>query len=318
MIPLPCKFFPVICLAVFQALLYPCFAQTADTPGLVITPKMQFSYADQRYQAGDYTAAQVEFKRFIHFFPDAPQVQEARFKAASALYESGQFHEATREFNKIILNSNTEDEFTREAYFLQSKAFSAMGNTGYARLVLENYSKLTDAPGTRDRIYLALAGIHIRETRNLGTDSLDQAEKYLTLISPENLEASGAAYQLEAIDQVRAAPKKSPALAGILAIIPGGGFLYCERYKDAFITFCLNAGLMYAAYESFNNDNPALGGVITFVEAGFYAGNIHGSVSAAHKYNKTQQVKILDREFSLGGNFDPVNKSYLLTLTHPF
>ncbi len=292
--------------------------KASDSPGMVITPNLQFSYADGLYQAGDHTAAQVEFKRFIHFFPDDHRTHEAKFKIAAALYQSGQYHEAAQGFNKIILYNGEEDEFTRDAYFLQSKAFAAMGNTGYAQLVLENYSKLTDDPQTRDRIYLELAKIHIRETRNLGTDSLDQAEKYLTLISPEGRSDNRVAYQLEAIDQVRASPRKNPTLSGILAIIPGGGFLYCERYKDAFITFCLNAGLMYAAYESFNNDNPALGGIITFVEAGFYAGNIHGSVSAAHKYNKTQQIKILDREFRLGGNFDPVNQSYMFTLNHPF
>jgi tetratricopeptide (TPR) repeat protein len=297
---------------------HPSIVMASDAPGIVITPGIQFSYAEQLYQSGDYTAAQVEFKRFIHFFPDNRKIDEAQFKVASALYKSGLFHEAAKRFNKIILNNKEEDAFTREAYFLQSKAFAAMGNTVYAKVVLENFSKLTDDQATRDRIYLELAALHIRETRKLGTDSLDQAERYLTLISPDNKEDSRAAYQLEAIDQVRAAPRKNPSLAGILAIIPGGGFLYCERYKDAFITFCLNAGLMYAAYESFNNDNPALGGVITFVEAGFYAGNIHGSVSAAHKYNKTQQIKILDREFSLGGNFDPVNKSYMLTLKHAF
>ncbi|MEH0021376.1 MAG: hypothetical protein V6Z89_17110 [Desulfobacter sp.] len=318
---------PHTCKTVFLMLTAFCLALTAparatqappQSPGLVITPDIQFSYADQLYQAGDYTAAQVEFKRFRHFFPEDSRVHEAGFKTASALFQSGQFHAAAKEFNRLILESEKEDEFTREAYFMQSRAFTALGNIGYAQLVLQNYLKLTEDDRTKDRIYLELARLHIRETRKLGTDDLDQAEKYLTLVSPETREENGVAYQLQAIERVRKAPKKSPTLSGILAIIPGGGFLYCERYHDAFITFCLNAGLMYAAYEAFDSGNPALGGVITFVESGFYAGNIYGSISAAHKYNKAMQVKILDREFNLGSRFDPINKSYMLTLTHPF
>ncbi len=35
-----------------------------------------------------------------------------------------------------------------------------------------------------------------------------------------------------------------------------------------------------------------LGAVVTFVGFGFYAGNIHGSITSAHKYNQAQ-----DRRF---------------------
>lgn len=43
------------------------------------------------------------------------------------------------------------------------------------------------------------------------------------------------------------------------------------------------------------------GGVITFVETGFYSGNIYGSITAAHKYNKAAQIKILNKTF----DFEP-------------
>ncbi|MCG8619817.1 MAG: hypothetical protein MI802_26645, partial [Desulfobacterales bacterium] len=257
-------------------------ATAGESPGLVITPDLQFAYAAQLFAEGDYPTAQVEFKRFLHFFPDDSRRGEARFKTAAALYHTGQYHEAARRLNDFILADRPEDDFTREAYFLQADALLAMGNTGYAQLALQNYLKLTEDPAVRDRIYLKLAAIHMRESLSPGTDTLDQAARYLTLIRPESREESGAAYKLAVIDRIRTAPKKNPTTAGILAIIPGGGFLYCDRYKDAFVTFCLNTGLMYAAYEAFDSGNPALGGIISFVEAGFYAGNIYGSVSAAH------------------------------------
>lgn len=286
-----------------------------DAPGLIITPDLQFSYAQELFNAQDHIAAQVEFKRFVRFFPGDPRADEARFRTGESLYRSGQFYEAAKAFNTMI---SEDSPFSEEACFLQSKAFLAMNNTGYAQIVLQNYLKLTDKTKTRDRIYLELAKIHIMETRELGKDSLDSAEKYLTLISPENRDSHDVPYQLAAIKEVRQAPQKSPALSGILAIIPGGGFLYCERYKDAFVTFCLNAGLIYAAYEAFNHDNPGIGGIITFVEAGFYAGNIHGSVTAAHKYNKARQVEILNRTFNINAGIDPGRKSYVLTLSHAF
>ncbi len=310
------RLFNLVCLLCF--VIFPFApAMAVETPGLVITPDIQFSYAQQLFKKQDYITAQVEFKRFLHFFSRDFRVNEAQFKIAMSLYYSQQFHEAAKLFNKIILENN-EDRYTWESYFMQSKAFLAMGKSGYAKVVLQNYLKLTDDLGSKDQIYLELARINIRETMNLGTDNLNLAKDYLTLISPAKQEDKDVADQIEAIRQVRSLPKKSPALSGILAIIPGGGFLYCERYKDAFVTFCLNAGLMYAAYEAFNHDNPALGGVITFVEAGFYAGNIYGSISAAHKHNKARQIEIFSQKFNLGASIDPMNKSYLLTFNHAF
>ncbi len=294
-------------------------AQVPEEPGILITPNLQYDYADQLFESGDYIAAQVEFKRFIHFFPDDPRIEQADYKTGLALFHSNQFYEAAKRFDRIIREAHTqENKYVQESYFMQSKAFEAMGNTGYAQLVLQNYLKLSNDVGVKDRIYLALARIHIKETMNLGKDDLDKAASYMTLISPENKDGYQVKRQLTSIENAQSAPSKNPTLAGVLAIIPGGGLLYCERYKDAFVSFCLNAGLMYAAYEAFNHDNPALGGVITFVGAGFYAGNIYGSVNAAHKYNKAAQVKILNQEFNLGSNFDPFNKSFMLTLNYGF
>jgi len=79
--------------------------------------------------------------------------------------------------------------------------------------------------------------------------------------------------------------EESKGVAG-LAIIPGAGHLYCERYKDAAIAFILNSAMIYAAYEAFDNNLDALGGIITFFELGFYSGNIYSAVNCAHKYNR--------------------------------
>jgi hypothetical protein len=178
--------------------------------------------------------------------------------------------------------------------------------------------KKSRQPSAKDRIYQQLAQIHVQDSKNLGTNSLDQAEKYLSMVTPSRAEELGVDRQIKTIKKAKTASQKNPTLAGIFSIIPGGGFLYCERYHDAFVTFCLNAGLIYAAYESFNRENYALGGVITFVEAGFYAGNIYGSVTAAHKQNKANQIKILNREFNFATSLDFKNNNYLFSLNHSF
>lgn len=290
-----------------------------DQSAILITADMQFNYAMTLFEQKDFTAAQVEFKRFIHFFPQDPRRDRADYTAGAALFHSGQYYEAAKRFDTIIRQSkDTDSPWARQSCFMQSQAFEAMGNPGYAQVVLQNYLKLTRDTAAKDRIYLELARLHIQNTVTPGKNELDYARKNLMLISPEKQREYKVAKQVEAIDNAVNAPAKSPALAGILAIIPGGGMLYCERYKDAFVSFCFNTGLIWAAYTAFDHDNPALGGVITFVETGFYSGNIYGSITAAHKHNKAAQIKILEKTFNFEPGFDPVNKSFILKLKHDF
>jgi hypothetical protein len=91
------------------------------------------------------------------------------------------------------------------------------------------------------------------------------------------------------LDGINSIKRKNPKIAGALSIIPGAGFLYCERYRDALVSFLLNSALIIASYKSFQNDNPYFGGAIAFFETGFYTGNIYGSISSVHKYNKPAQ-----------------------------
>ena len=53
--------------------------------------------------------------------------------------------------------------------------------------------------------------------------------------------------------------------------------------------------LIYAAYDSFDDDNNALGGLLAFVGFGFYAGNIYGGVNSAHKYNRSKTSSFIDK-----------------------
>jgi TM2 domain-containing membrane protein YozV len=87
---------------------------------------------------------------------------------------------------------------------------------------------------------------------------------------------------------------KDPTVAGVLAIVPGAGHLYCERPRDALISFLLNGALIYAAYEAFDEDLEVLGAVIAFFELSFYAGNIYSAVSSAHKYNRDEKNRFLN------------------------
>jgi tetratricopeptide (TPR) repeat protein len=311
---------PPACLvwALFMLIL-PGPAPAMDTRELILSPDRQFAYADSLFHEKDYRIAEVELKRFIHFFPQDPRVDEAVFKTGMALFYQEQFYEAARKFNDIILEDpSLTGAHTREAYLMQSRAFRHLGNFGYARVVLENALKLTDDPDTLDRIRLDLAELHIQASLTPGKNELEQA-----LSNLEKISATGP-FQAEKneltarIRETRSLPQKNPSMAGIFAVIPGAGFLYTERFHDAAAAFVVNTGLGLAAWKAFDQDNPALGTVVGLAGSGFYFGGIYGSISAAHKYNHAQKVKILDRPLHLSASWLSEDPGVMFTLNHPF
>lgn len=290
---------------------------SAYSESLVITHDMQYEYASQLFDQQDYDTAIVEFKRFVHFFPESLQKDQAEFRIGQCLFYTKKYHDAARIFNQIIIEDKKQD-LVRQSVFLQSRAFMHQNNPGYAQVVLQNYLKMTEDTSIKDQIYFNLAMIQISEAKKGKPELLDQALKYLEKISPDNAKSYSAENHISLVQNAKQAQEKNPTLSGVLSVIPGGGFAYCGRYKDAAVTFLLNVGLMVATWQAWENDNEALAGVIGFVETGFYSANIYGGVASAHKYNRAQVIKILNQEFYIQSKIDPEKKGASLTLNFPF
>jgi len=287
------------------------------TRQMVINADMQFEYALKQFRDKDYETAVVELKRFVHFFPDDKRVLEARFTTGLSLSYLGRFHQSAKVFNQIIKEGG-DASFVEDSYFMQSRAFIGMGNEGYARVVLQNLLVLSEDKKAGDKIYSLLADLDVQSSKGVDIGSLEAARKNLLTISDQGADAFRREKRLKTLDKALASPEKNPTLAGVLAIIPGGGFLYCQRPRDALVSFLLNTGLILGSYTAFDHDNPALGGVIAFIGTGFYSGNIYGSVTAAHRYNQNTKVKILGKEFSLDADADLNNKSWMIGLKYAF
>lgn len=81
-------------------------------------------------------------------------------------------------------------------------------------------------------------------------------------------------------------PYKSEALAGIFsAVIPGSGKIFTENYGDGITAFLLTGLFTFLAYTNFEHDHPTRAWIFTALGAGFYAGNIYGSIASAQIFN---------------------------------
>lgn len=80
---------------------------------------------------------------------------------------------------------------------------------------------------------------------------------------------------------------KSPFWAGVFsAVLPGSGKIYTGDTDDGITAFILTSVFSYLAYTNFEHEHTTRAWIFTLSTAGFYLGNIYGSVISAQLHNR--------------------------------
>ena len=249
---------------------------------IVIKADDQFQFAQRYFEKEEYYRAVGEYERFIHFFPQDPRVALARYKIGLSYLKGERFTEAVQAFDAVI-EKHGDTDLAIKSYFNLSEAYIMLKQFGNALAALDSLIKQCSDLDAKDQAYYKQGWIYLE------MDEWEKAQASFDKISPKNRDTYRLKQLSEDISKREFLKIKNPATAGWLAVIPGAGHLYCERYRDALIAFLLNGAMIYAAYEAFDHGNEGLGGLITFFEIGLYAGNIYSAVNSAHKYNRKQK-----------------------------
>ena len=289
-------------------------ASFGHADSLIIDADRQFQFAELLFKKGDYPRAITEYNRFIHFFPKDDRIDMALFQTAMAYQRNNQFSEAIELFQTVIRRS-PKNPLAVRSHFLLSGCYLKQNNPLAARQILMNLLNDHEDSEVHAAARYKIAWIDIE------TGDFKKALNQIQQIS--GTDATWLPIQELSADLVDAAamPEKNPALAGVLSIVPGTGYVYCGRYQDGLMAFLLNGALILAAIESFSDGNEALGGVISVVESGFYMGNIYGGINAAHKYNLQQKQAIINRlknGYQIGMSPSPDKTGWQINLQHDF
>lgn len=270
------------------------FAAELPPPSLALNADRQYSYAEHLFQKGEDFRAIGEYERFLFFFPQDPRTETARYRIGEAYFHSQRYAQAADAFEALI-RSAPETTLALQAQLMISEAHRRLGALGQAVQDLRNLLAVSENPGVRDEAYYRMGWVYI----DMG--QWQNAREAFRQIRVESRPEYRIERILSEVDRLTPVPRKNPTLAGGLSIVPGLGYLYVGRYRDALTAFLINTGLILASVESFGNDSPALGGVLAFVGAGFYSGNIYGAAGSAHKYNEAQTAGVIQHLKSLGG-----------------
>lgn len=254
---------------------------------LVLSADDQLNYAIHSFENKDYETAIVEFKRFVYFFPDDPRAGKAFYHIGLCYFRLVKYDMALKYFTKTA-KAYPDSEFALESRFRISRCHFRMNDPDAAEKTLLRLIETSEKKEIRDRAFYQLGWLCL-ETGRVG-----QAQTWLERMSQSKQKAYQVADLKKKMKRSDALPHKNPVLAGVFSVIPGGGYLYCGRYQDATVAFFVNAALMGAAYESFDNGLEILGGLISLFDLGFYAGSIYGGISSAHKFNRSAYEQFLE------------------------
>lgn len=293
---IPGVFFLILSLMFF----FLCHAHVSTAGGnerMVISADMQYEYAEKLFHTKAYETAVIELKRSIYFFPDDDRVEASKFMLGKSLFYLKRFEEAISVF-KALCYPYTGRKINVDSFFWESRTWLGAGNRGQAETVLRNLILLTEDETIKDRAYAKLAWIYIERAGNMDDEFLARALIYIEKISSSGKADYGAGEMKTLVNALMVQKRKNPIAAGLLSVIPGGGFLYCERFHDAAVAFLLNGAFFLAVGKSFESGNAALGGLTGVVGTGFYAGNIYGGISSAHKYNQSRRKGLIHKYYN--------------------
>jgi len=273
----------------------------------------QIGLGDHFFKSGEYDRAVTAYETFLYFFPGHEQAAYARFQVARSFLKQGKTEAALERFEKIY-SEGSGTQFQVEAGFMAARCYTALGMKDRALSMLSLVGETTDDPAVRERIFYETGWTWLEAFPVLTEAEIAAAAANFEQIPVTAGKRLHVQAVLDALEQARhhddglLASMKSPGLAGTLAVIPGAGYLYCERYHDALISFLFNGAMVLAAWEAFDEGHEALGAVLSVVELGFYGGSIYGSMSAAHKHNRRRTGIFMEGLRSIGAGFVPAGE----------
>lgn len=281
------KYVNSLFLFIFIILLFPCYSSGIE---LKLDSDKLYDFSLKAYNSGEFEEASSSLYSFTQFFPGDKRVEKAMILRGYSLFSAGKYKEASSVFRIVFENNSSGREAVLTSGLMISTCFLATGDKASAIAFMENwYASLALNDPVRDRVRYETGWLY------LANDDRSSAEKRFSEIKTD-IKSSGVFKTEEIVSELTQVPgfEKNPVLAGCLSVVPGGGFAYLGRYSDAFAALIVDSALGIAAWQSFDKDLPALGGIISFVGAGFYLGGIYGSVSAAQKMNKKNRATFYD------------------------
>lgn len=241
------------------------------------------AFADYLFNRRDYYRAITEYERLLFLCSDRQQKPWIEYKIAVCYYMGEQFETAEKLFRELK-ERYPDNKVGKQAMLMLAETYYRGEKWNMAVDVLRKFIQIHAGDPCTDATKIML-GVCILRLEN--SHSALNAFNAVSADSPYTGKTQALINELGVYDNI---PQKNPWLAaGLSTVLPGAGQLYIQRPRDALLSFLLNGALIFAAYEAFDRDEIVTGSLISFLETGWYLGNIYNAASGAHKYNRRKK-----------------------------
>jgi hypothetical protein len=248
-------------------------------------------FAGWLFERGEFYRAIGEWERALYLDPASPAATERRLRIAVA-YAAGGRAEAAVAGLRGVMDEAKESTSRDGALYLMGLVRYGAGEPGAAAAALASYVRLAapgGGPGTdQARLLLSLAYLRADDRR--------QARLVLDEVGKAGPHAAQAAALRVALEEVERAPRRSPALAGVLsAVVPGLGHAYAGDPAGAAGALALNGLFVWATVDAFRDRRYGLGSLLLVGESIWYGGAIFGAVAEAMRFNRDARLEAVGR-----------------------
>jgi tetratricopeptide (TPR) repeat protein len=280
---------------------------------LELSAEQILQFAHRLFSQQEYFRALGEYQRFLLLFPDNPEVPTAALRIVQC-YSRGKHWQEALEAAGAFLRAHAQSPLRWQARFLKARALMELNRTEEAREAYREIIKARPGKPLVAEAWYRIGLSYAREQRWL------EADEALGLIGSESLIYDDAEAVRQILLEASKTKRKDPTLAGVLALVPGAGHIYCERPRDAALAFLFTGAFAWATVEAFNQNHDELGIALGLVTLALYAGNIFSAVNVAHKFNDREERRLQERlaPYERGGIARQQNTAVRLALKFYF
>ena len=255
--------------------------------------KYMFQFAKNLENSGYYDQAIIEYKRLIFYYPESDLADDVNMSIFRCYYKNRLYLDGIH-WGQGLINKKISKHKPELKFYIGASYFK-LGNTSLSR----NYFSeiIEENKGIYRDKSLILKGLSFayddlwEEAYNVFSNVNTDSELYKNAEQFKKLSLEGKSLK-----------KKNPTTAGILAIIPGLGYLYDGYKQTAFASFLVNGLFIWGTVSAFEKNNESLGTMFTILSLGWYTGNIYGSVISAQRKNMKLKYDLISK-FNIGFNF---------------
>ncbi len=265
----------------------PCSAQVGEGRALqYFTPENVLRFADHLYAGGDYLRAAAEYERYL-FLAQRPAGSDSIYYRAAKALSLGTDYERSekliREFPRLYPHSPINADITLCTAIMRFKQEDYMGSLRIAQGAETANAELRG-------VVIAMNYLHLGDLTSAKEEACRPSSLQVSPSEPGSKAMGPSLSRLCAsIQGAEPLSFKNPVVAGALSTLcPGTGKIYCGRPYDGMYSLLvvgLTAALAYDGFKD-NGIDSARGWILGTLGAGFYIGNIYGSVVAVELHTR--------------------------------